>query len=117
MPSHSRAALVFGGITVVAGISGTLAGSELSKFLGRYTKKAEAYVCSLSLLVGTPLLFLALNILEIRLLPFAWVRAPVAPRTYLGIWSSFVPMSSVVLSLPWKLTTNFACSCCVHWVL
>ena len=71
-----RAALIFGGITVVAGICGTLSGSELSKALGKRTRKAEAIVCSIGMLMGTPFLFLALAVAQYKNLYLAWVSTP-----------------------------------------
>ncbi len=71
---YVSAALIFGAITVVAGISGTLFGSELSKKLGQYTRKAEAIVCSLGMMLGTPFLFLALTVPQYDNLYIGWVR-------------------------------------------
>ena len=58
---------------MVAGISGTLAGSELSKQLGRFTRKAEAIVCAAGMLLATPFLFLAIVVAQYRQLYVAWV--------------------------------------------
>ena len=60
----------------MAGISGTVSGSELSKFLGRRTRKAEAIVCAMGMLLGTPLLFLALSVPQFKHLYVAWVSVP-----------------------------------------
>ena len=76
--SEGEADLLFGGVTVLAGIFGTLSGSELSKFLGRYTRKAEAIVCTLGVAVGTPCLYLALTVVQYRIMPLAWV-SPTTP--------------------------------------
>lgn len=67
--------LLFGGVTVLAGIFGTLSGSELSKFLGRYTRKSEAIVCALGISVGTPFLYLALTVVQYRIMTLSWVSA------------------------------------------
>lgn len=72
--AEDTADLFFGGVTVVAGITGTVTGSELSKFLGRYTRKSEAIVCALGVTVGTPCLFLSLIVVQYRILPLSWVR-------------------------------------------
>jgi len=69
------AAIRFGAITVIAGISGTVSGSELSKYLGKYTRKAEALVCSLGLLAGTPFLFFSLTVVQYKQIYVAWVRS------------------------------------------
>lgn len=71
--SDTKASLLFGGITVVAGISGTVAGSELSKQLGKYTRKAEAIVCATGMLLATPFLFLAIVVAQYRQLYVAWM--------------------------------------------
>lgn len=71
--SDSKAAICFGAVTVVAGISGTLTGSEMAKFLGKYTRKAEALVCAAGMLLSTPFLFLALTVAQYRVLPVAWI--------------------------------------------
>ena len=76
--SEGQADLLFGGVTVLAGIFGTLSGSELSKFLGRYTRKAEAIVCTLGVAMGTPCLYLALTVVQYRIMPLAWV-SPATP--------------------------------------
>lgn len=70
---EATADLMFGGVTVLAGIFGTLSGSELSKFLSRYTRKSDAIVCSLGVAVGTPCLFLALTVVQYRIMPLSWV--------------------------------------------
>ena len=70
---ESTADLFFGGVTVAAGITGTISGSELSKFLGRYTRKADAIVCALGVSLGTPCLFAALIVVQYRIMALAWV--------------------------------------------
>lgn len=71
--SEGTADLLFGGITVLAGIFGTLSGSELSKALGRYTRKSDAIVCAIGVTVGTPFLYIALTVVQYRIMPLAWV--------------------------------------------
>lgn len=68
------AAIRFGAVTVIAGILGTVSGSELAKFLGKYTRKADALVCSLGMMVATPFLFLALTVVQYQQIYVAWVR-------------------------------------------
>ncbi len=53
---------MFGGITVLAGIFGTIAGSELSKLISRKTEQADCIVCAIGLLGCSPFLFLALTL-------------------------------------------------------
>jgi hypothetical protein len=57
----------------VAGISGTVIGSELSKFFSRYTRKAEAFVCSISLLTSIPFLFLSLTVVQYQVIYVSWI--------------------------------------------
>ena len=54
-------------MTVIAGILGTAAGSELSKFLGKYTCRAEAIVCSFSMLLAVPFLYLSLLVVQYKI--------------------------------------------------
>ena len=65
--------MAFGGVTVAAGILGTLCGSELSKFLNRFTRKAEALVCSASLLTAVPFLFVSLTVVQYKVIYVSWV--------------------------------------------
>lgn len=71
--SVSSSAIIFGGITVAAGITGTVAGSELSKYLGKYTRKAEALVCSLGMMLSAPLLMVAITVVHYEQLYVSWV--------------------------------------------
>ena len=70
---EATADLLFGGVTVLAGIVGTISGSELSKFLGRYTRKADAIVCAIGVGFGTPFLYVALTVVQYRIMPLSWV--------------------------------------------
>lgn len=65
--------MVFGVITVLAGVSGTVSGSLLSMYLGRFTKKADAFVCSLGMLAATPALYLSITVVQYKQLYVAWV--------------------------------------------
>ena len=47
---------------MIAGIFGTLAGSELSKWISRYSGKADCIVWAVGLLLGSPFMFLALTV-------------------------------------------------------
>ena len=55
-----RAAGLFGLAFIVAGLLGTVAGAELSKYIGRRTLKAECYVCALSLFGAVPFIYFGL---------------------------------------------------------
>ena len=70
---EDTADLLFGAVTVFAGITGTISGSELSKFLGRTTRKAEAIVCTLGVVVGMVALFVALAVVQYRIMALSWV--------------------------------------------
>jgi len=91
---HFRAALGFGAVAVTAGIVGTLIGSELSKFLGRYTRKAEAIVCSMSMLLGTPFLFMALVVVQYKVIMVSWVSVFFATLATCLVWT---PVSAMLL--------------------
>ena len=65
--------LLFGGVTVVAGIVGTFSGAELAKFLARYTRKSDSIVCALGVSLGTPCLFVALTVVQYRIMALSWV--------------------------------------------
>ena len=56
-----------------AGLCGTLAGSEMSKFISRWTKTSDSIVCALGLLVCSPILFLALTLGNYNMY-LSWVR-------------------------------------------
>jgi len=86
--------MLFGGITVVAGIIGTVAGSELSKLFNRYTRKAEAFVCSISLLCSIPFLYLALTVLQYKVIVVSWIMV------FLGIFFvclNWTPVAAMLL--------------------
>lgn len=58
--SESQASFGFGVVTVIAGLVGTISGSELSKFISRWTQQSDCIVCALGLLVGSPLMYFTL---------------------------------------------------------
>jgi MFS family permease len=91
---ESTADLVFGGVTVVAGIVGTLSGSELAKFLGHYTRKSDAIVCILGVSLGTPCLFLALTVVQYRIMFLSWVMVFLAEFFFCLNWA---PVAAVLL--------------------
>jgi MFS family permease len=91
---EATADLLFGGVTVVAGIFGTLSGSELSKFLGRYTRKADAIVCAVGVAMGTPCLFLALTVIQYRIMALSWVMVFLAEFFFCLNWA---PVAAVLL--------------------
>ena len=70
--SNFDASVGFGVITVIAGLVGTISGSELSKFLSRWTQQSDCIVCAIGLLVGTPFLYVAL-VIGVYNLYAAWV--------------------------------------------
>lgn len=55
-----RANEIFGGLTVAAGLVGTLAGGFLGDYLLRYTKNAYLWLSGLCMLAGAPITVLAL---------------------------------------------------------
>ncbi|VDP37176.1 unnamed protein product [Schistosoma mattheei] len=52
--------IVVGASTCLAGIFGVLSGAKLGRYLRRWVPAADAYVCSASLFICAPFLFLAL---------------------------------------------------------
>jgi hypothetical protein len=91
--SDSEAALGFGIITVIAGLVGTISGSELSKFIGRWTNQSDCLVCAIGLLVGSPFLFLALSIGSLNQY-LGWVLIFLAEFFFCLIWA---PVGAVLL--------------------
>lgn len=93
-----RAAIGFGAVAVVAGIVGTLMGSEMAKFLGRYTRKAEAIVCALSMIMGTPFLFISLVVVQYRVIYVSWVAVFFATLSTCLVWT---PVAAMLLVRVW----------------
>ena len=58
----------------------------MAKFLGKYTRKAEALVCAAGMLLSTPFLFLALTVAQYRVLPVAWVSECVRGEFVVHCW-------------------------------
>ena len=81
-------------MTVTAGIFGTVIGSELAKFLNRYTRKAEAIVCSVSMLVATPFLYLSLTVVQYKILYVSYVTVFLA---ILFACLNWTPVSAMLL--------------------
>eukprot|EP00731_Ephydatia_muelleri_P022504 Em0015g87a len=89
--NQQTAALIFGGITVLAGLMGTVFGSGMSKFLSRWTRKSDALVCSVSMLLGGPFLFLALLLARYELYA-AWFLVFVAEFFLFLNWAPVAAM-------------------------
>ena len=71
--SNTVTNLLFGVITVLGGLGGTVVGSETSKRLhGRLGAAAECYVCAASLLLGGVFAYLALTVSRHQLI-VGWV--------------------------------------------
>jgi MFS family permease len=89
------AAALFGLAFIVAGLLGTVSGSEMSKFIGRYTKKAECYVCALSLFGAVPFIYFGLIIAHYsNCISADW------PIMFLAIFMmclNWAPVSAIVL--------------------
>ncbi len=75
-----------------AGIVGTVMGSELSKFLGQYTRKAEALVCSMAMLVGTPFLFMSLVVVQYQIIGISWACVFFATLSTCLVWTPVAAM-------------------------
>ena len=96
-----RAAGLFGLAFIVAGLLGTVAGAELSKYIGRRTLKAECYVCALSLFGAVPFIYFGLIIAYYsKCISADWVCCYLLYTNYLILvyWYMFVPAASHVPS-------------------
>lgn len=79
---------------MVAGILGTLCGSELSKLLNRSTRKAEALVCSGSMLLSLPFLYVSLTVVQYEIVYLCWVTVFFA---IFFICLNWTPVSAMLL--------------------
>lgn len=108
-----RGAIGFGGMAVVAGILGTVMGSELSKFLGRHTRKAEAIVCCMSMMVGTPFLFMALVVVQYKVIYVSWACVFFATLSTCLVWTPVSAMLLVCVVLhKWALIKSYVYHFC-----
>lgn len=60
--SSNTCSILFGVASGIGGLVGTLFGSELSKFLSRYSGKSDMYVCAIGMILSAPLLYTTLTI-------------------------------------------------------
>lgn len=60
--SENTCSILFGVASGIGGLTGTLFGSEMSKFLSKYTGRADMYVCALGMLLSGPILYITLTI-------------------------------------------------------
>ena len=67
-----RVSLIVGVITFFAGLTGVLAGAEISRKLKVHHSNAEALVCAYGILFGSPLLFGTLFLAD-RSVDASWV--------------------------------------------
>ncbi|KAI6649031.1 Protein spinster isoform X4 [Oopsacas minuta] len=88
--SANTCSIFFGVASGIGGLTGTLFGSELSKFISKYSGRADMYVCALGMLLSGPLLYLTLTV------------------TVYSIWSGFplVLLCVFVLSFNWAPNAN-----------
>ncbi len=59
--SHGQAGLMVGGVTILAGIIGTLSGGILADFLNKKDSRAYFFVSGISMLLGAPFALVALG--------------------------------------------------------
>ena len=67
-----RVALIFGGITVLAGIVGVALGTEIARWYRKYNPRADPLTCAFGMLSCMPFLFFALILAEYST-PATWV--------------------------------------------
>ncbi|XP_019848762.1 PREDICTED: protein spinster homolog 1-like [Amphimedon queenslandica] len=91
--TESQASLGFGIVTVIAGLVGTVSGSELSKFISRWTDQADCIVCALGLLVGSPLMYCAITFGAVNIY-LGWVLVFIAEFFFCIIWA---PVGAILL--------------------
>ena len=66
---------------LISGAIGTISGSELSKFISRWTQQADCIVCALGLLLGTPFTYLCFLLVSYNL-NIAWVSLMMCVMTH-----------------------------------
>lgn len=81
---------VFGALTFVGGLVGTILGSELSRFFSRYTGKSDMLVCAFGMLLTGPSVYFALSVAQY----FIYLSAPL------------ILVSVTLISLNWAPTAN-----------
>ena len=88
--SSNLCSIIFGVASGIGGLTGTLFGSELSKFLSKYTGRSDMYVCALGMLLSGPLLYITLTV------------------TQYSIWSGFplVSLCVFLISFNWAPNAN-----------
>lgn len=94
--SNTLTNLLFGFITVVGGLGGTIVGSESSKRLhSRLGAAADCYVCAASLLLGSVFAYFALT-LSRHLLILSWILVFIAVFSLCLCWA---PVAAIVLNI------------------
>ncbi|XP_074048591.1 protein spinster homolog 3 [Macrotis lagotis] len=86
--------LIFGGLTVVTGIVGVLAGAEMARRYKKHTPKAEPLVCAGSMLLAAPCLYLAIIL---------------AQKTLLAAYV-FLTLAELLLSFNWAIIADILLS-------
>ena len=100
--TNAMTALLFGAITVVGGLGGTIVGSESAKRLhSRLGPAADCYVCAISLLIGGVFAYFSLT-LSRNLLILSWV-------------SHMIPLAVALLMFLQILVFIAVFSLCLCW--
>lgn len=92
---------------MVSGIAGTVCGSELSKLFSRYTRKAEAFVCSISLLGSIPFLYLSLTVVQYKVIYVSWVTVFMA---IFFVCLNWTPVAAMLLVSYWMHAMLLGCA-------
>lgn len=92
---ESQINLVFGGITMITGISGTLLGAWLSKCYSKVNAAADALVSAFGLLAATPCVFLSIKLAP-KNMHLTWILIAVGETFVSFTWA---PLTAILLSV------------------
>ena len=91
--SSNQCSIFFGIASGIGGLTGTLFGSELSKFLSKYTGRSDMYVCAIGMLLSGPLLFITLTVTQYTI----WSGFPLVLLCVFLISFNWAPNANILL--------------------
>ena len=97
--SSSKASYIFGAVTVVTGICGTIWGAYLSKIYTPKSEAADGIICGMSLLVCTPFLCLGLALVPYSA-GFSWALLFFAELFICVNWAPVAALVLYILPVP-----------------